>query len=129
VAELKRRNVFRVGIAYAVSAWLLLNTGEADLGQALLERTTAYLEHTLPAAIEHVDRNHPDTCHLVAGDLEKALASLETQLAHGHIYDWPFTHQMPMYDPIRHEPRYQELLAERERHVAEQRALIEAMEP
>jgi len=114
------------GIACTLS-WLLLNTGEPELGQALLQQATDYLEHTLPAAIEHADRNQPDICYLVAGDVEKALASLETQLAHGHFWGWQLDHQLPMYAQIRHEPRYQELLAERDRRVAEQRELIAAM--
>ena len=109
-------------------SWVLMNTGEPELGQALLEQATAWLVDTLPAAIEHADRYAPDVCHLVAGDTEKALASLETQLAHGHFQSWQFDHQMPMYALIEHEPRYRELLAERDRRVAEQRELIEAMD-
>jgi hypothetical protein len=34
---------------------------------------------------------------------------------------------MPMYRLIEHEPRYRDLLAERERRIAEQRELIENM--
>ena len=108
-------------------SWVLMNTGEPELGQALLEQATTWLEDTLPAAIEHADRYAPDVCHLVAGDTEKALASLETQLAHGHFQSWQFDHQMPMYRLIEHEPRYRDLLAERERRIAEQRELIENM--
>ena len=110
-----------------VFSWVLMNTGEPELGQALLEQATAWLEDTLPAAIEHADRYAPDACHLVAGDTEKALASLETQLAHGHFQSWQFDHQMPMYRLIEHEPRYRDLLAERDRRIAEQRELIENM--
>ena len=110
-----------------VFSWVLMNTGEPELGQALLERATTWLEDTLPAAIEHADRYAPDACHLVAGDTEKALASLETQLAHGHFQSWQFDHQMPMYRLIEHEPRYHDLLAERDRRIAEQRELIENM--
>lgn len=108
-----------------IMSWILINTGEPELGQMLLEQSTTYLEHTLPAAIEHADRYAPDTCYLVAGDTEKALASLETQLAHGHIYSWPIDHHMPMYSLIELDPRYRELLAARDRRVAEQRELIE----
>ena len=110
-------------------SWIFLNMGDSELGQELLEQATDYLENTLPAAIEHADRYTPDICHLTAGDTEKALASLETQLAHGHFESWLVDHQMPMYALIEHEPRYRELLAERERRVAEQRELIDAMEP
>ena len=110
-----------------ILSWVLLNTGEPDLGQALLERATEYLEDTLPAAIEHADRYSPDLCYLVAGDTGKALASLETQLAHGHFESWQFDHRLPMYTLIADEPRYRAMLAERDRRVAGQRELIEAM--
>jgi len=108
-------------------SWVLLHTGAPELGQALLEQATAYLETTLPAAIEHADRYSPDICYLTAGDTDKALASLETQLAHGHFHSWQIDHQMPMYAPLRQEPRYRELLAARDQRIAEQRALIDAI--
>ncbi|MEE8306900.1 MAG: hypothetical protein V3R81_06515, partial [Gammaproteobacteria bacterium] len=66
-------------------------------------------------------------CYLTAGDTEKALLSIETQLAHNHLADWYIVHQMPMYDQIRHEPRYQAVLAERERRISVQRENIEKM--
>jgi len=105
-------------------SWVLMNTGDPELGQALLEEATAYLERDLPAAVEHADRYQPDTCYVTAGETEKALAVLETQLAHGHYYYWMFDHRLPMYEPLRGEPRYRELLAERDRKLDVQRELI-----
>jgi TolB-like protein len=110
-----------------VLSWVLLNTGDAELGQALLQEGTIYLERTLAAAIEHADRYEPDICHLVAGDTEAALASLETQLAHGHIWSWQSSHHLPMFRSLALDPHYQELLAQRDRRIAEQRELIERM--
>ena len=69
----------------------------------------------------------PELCYLTSGDLEKALQSVETQLAHNHLFGWKIYHQLPMYDLIRFEPRYQEALAERERRIALQREAIEKM--
>ena len=111
------------------TAWVFLNTGDPELGQSLLEQATAYVEQTLPAAIEHADRYEPEICYLTAGDAEKALATLETQLAHGHIWSWQMDHKLPMYALIRDEPRYRELLAGRDQRIAEQRSLIDAMQP
>jgi len=110
-----------------VMSWILLNTGEPELGQALLDETSEFLDHQLPAAIEHADRYAPDTCYLVEGDTEKALASLETQLAHGHFHSWKSDHLFPMYRKIEQEPRYRKLLSERDLKVAEQRELIEKL--
>jgi TolB-like protein/Tfp pilus assembly protein PilF len=108
-------------------SWILINTGDPDLGRALLEQTVTYLERELPAAIEHADRFLPDVCYLVAGDTEKALASLETQLAHGHIYSWNYNHNLPMYSLIDHDPSYRAMIEERDRHLTEQREAIENM--
>ena len=61
------------------------------------------------------------------GQFDKALAllSIETQLAHNHLYDWHTVHQVSMYDLIRHEPGYQEAWAEYERRLSVQRENID----
>ena len=64
----------------------------------------------------------------MAGDVEKALLSIETQLAHNHLYAWNAVLLLPMYDLIRHEPRFQAAVAERERRISVQRKTIEKME-
>lgn len=110
-----------------VMSWVLIHTGNPALGQALLEQTTRYLEHDLPAVIEHADRFAPDICYLTSGDAEKALASIETQLAHGHIFYFS-DHRLPMYELINADPRYLAVLEERDRRVAEQRDAIAKME-
>jgi tetratricopeptide (TPR) repeat protein len=120
-------NGFRVMETGCIVAWLFMNTGDQELGTALLQQTTAYIEDSLPLVTEHPDQRFPETCYLTAGDTEKALLSIETQLAHNHLNDWYIVHRMPMYDQIRHEPRYQAVLAERERRISVQRENIEKM--
>ncbi|NCF15693.1 MAG: tetratricopeptide repeat protein, partial [Gammaproteobacteria bacterium] len=110
-----------------IVAWLFMNTGDHELGSALLQQTTAYIEDTLPLLTEHPGQFFPETCYLTAGDTEKALRSIETQLAHNHLSNWYIAHRMPMYDQIRHEPRYQAVLAERERRIGVQSENIEKM--
>jgi len=63
----------------------------------------------------------------MAGDVEKALLSMETQLSHNHLYAWTAVHRLPMYDLIRDEPRFQAATAERERRISVQREKIEKM--
>jgi len=108
-------------------AWLFINSGDEELGQQLLQLSTLRYEETLPAVTEHVDLYLPEFCYLTAGDTEKALQSIETQLAHNHLYDWYIYHKLSMYDLIRDEPRYQAALAERERRVGVQRETIKQM--
>jgi TolB-like protein/Tfp pilus assembly protein PilF len=110
-----------------IVAWLFMNTGDQELGTALLQQTTAYIEDTRPLMTEHPGQLFPETCYLTAGDTEKALLSIETQLAHNHLSNWYMFHQMPMYDRIRFDPRYQAAWAERERRIGVQRENIEKM--
>jgi len=108
-------------------AWVLINTGDQDLGSALLREAISYIDDSLPLAIEHSDWDFPEVCYLIAGDTEKSLLSVETQLAHNHLYAWNAVHLLPMYDLIRDEPRFQAAVAERERRIAIQRKAIAAM--
>ena len=118
----------RYETAGCIFSWILMNTGDEELGADLLKQTTVFLEESLPDAIEHADRYTPDICFLVAGDTEKALRSIETQLAHQHYFYWGITHQLPMYNTIRHEPRYLAIMAERERRIALQREVVTRMD-
>jgi TolB-like protein len=108
-------------------SWLLINTGDAESGERLLQQTTAFFDETLPTTHEHVDIYHPEICYLTNGDIERALQSIETQLAHNHLYDWKLYHSLPMYELIRYEPRFQAASAERERRVAIQRDTVQRM--
>jgi TolB-like protein/Flp pilus assembly protein TadD len=107
-----------------IVAWVLMNTGDEDLGRRLLQQSTVYLEETLPTADEHADGHAPELCDLTAGNKNKALQSIETQLAHNHLTYWDDYHQLPIYDLIRFEPRYQAAVQERERRIAAQREVI-----
>jgi hypothetical protein len=107
-----------------VVSWLLMHTGEQDMGSALLQKTITFMDKTLPAAIEHSDRQSPELCYLTSGDVEKALQSIETQLSHNHLWGWDITHQLPMYDLIRFDPRYQAALAERAQRIDVMREAI-----
>ena len=56
IAELKRRNVFRVGVAYAIVAWLLVEDGSYDDFSHILQLpdwtitlVTVLGDHGLPA--------------------------------------------------------------------------------
>jgi TolB-like protein/Tfp pilus assembly protein PilF len=111
-----------------VMSWVFLNTGDPQLGSDLLVQTTAFLDESLPAVMEHTDSWLPDICYLTAGDTEKALTTIETQLNHNHLDLWWWLHDLPMYEQVRFDPRYQAALAEYERRIALQREAIAANE-
>ncbi len=102
-------------------AWILMRTGDEAIGASLLKQTLAYYENILPGAIEHADLKLGDICYLAAGKPEKALALIETQVEHGHLFLMNETHALPMYDQIRTEPRYLAAMAKRESKISAQR--------
>jgi len=108
-------------------AWVLINTGDEKLGSALLRQAISYFDDSLPLSIEHSDMYAPDACYLMAGDIEKTLLSIETQLSHNHLYAWKAASLLQVYDLIRDEPRWLAAQAERERRISVQRENIEKM--
>ena len=109
-----------------LAAWTLTQTGDEALGTALLDQTLAFIS-TLPGLIEHDDFLDLQMCYLATGDTEKALAHIETQLAHNDLIWWKVYDQLPMYEQIRHEPRYQAAMTERDRRLAIQREAVDKM--
>jgi TolB-like protein/cytochrome c-type biogenesis protein CcmH/NrfG len=110
-----------------IAAWILIHSGDTELGGALLDRTTRFLEEELPAVLDHADTLRPDLCHLATGDTEKALDSIETQLDHNHIHGWDFYHALPMYKVILEHPRYLNAMSERTRRLEAQRQAIDTL--
>jgi len=108
-------------------SWILINTDDEALGNDLLRQTTTFLDETLPAIREHADAWSPELCYLTAGDTEKALTSIEMQLAHGHLYWRDLMFRLPMYDQLRDEPRFQAVVNEREQRIAIQREAVAQM--
>lgn len=108
-------------------AWILMSTDEKEAGKRLLELATTFIGEELPRVREHVDAYHPEICFLAAGDTERALQTIETQLEHNHISGWTVGHRSPIYDSIPDTPRYQAVLEDRNRRVAEQREQVKAM--
>lgn len=107
-------------------AWTLTKNGEEALGAALLDQSLAFMA-TLPGMVEHADIWNAQFCYLAAGDKEQALGLIETQLSHNHLFWWKVYDQLPMYEQIRDEPRYQAMMAERDRRFAIQRQAVEQM--
>ena len=108
-------------------AWLFLNSGDETRGAGLLEQALEMHEVRLPAVTEHADRFDTEVCYLANGDTEKALDSLQTQLDHGHILGWEGWMRSPIYDPIRHEPRFLEMQEQYDRKIAVQREAVDAL--
>ena len=98
-----------------------MQTGDDERGEMLVAEALRHFEELFPKVISHVDRYSPDLCFLAAGDTDKALASIERQYEHGHIAQWNINHRLPLYDPIRQEPRFVAIHEQYDRRLAELR--------
>ena len=90
--------------------WLMIQTGDAEQGAALIQQTMNYLEMELPQYTEHSDRFAPDACLMADGDQDRTLAAFEKRVAHGHISGWWLNSQLPWNEPLRGTPRFEAAL-------------------
>jgi tetratricopeptide (TPR) repeat protein len=86
--------------AACLFAWALTQTGDAERGEMLVVEALRHFEELFPEVISHVDRYSPD---------------------HGHIAQWNINHRLPLYDPIRQDPRFVAIHERYDRRLAELR--------
>ncbi len=137
IAELKRRNVFRVGAAYAIVAWLLvevasvyLQAGEEAEAETLLSAAESEIPHwpQTPAWVWGYGFANVDL-HALRGDKAKALAALREGAANGTRFMWRL---QLLYNPnlesIRDTPEFAAIVAEIEADMAAQLARVREMQ-
>jgi TolB-like protein/lipopolysaccharide biosynthesis regulator YciM len=110
-----------------IVGWVFERTNDPVLGGRLRSEATRYYIEYLPGLVDHLDASLPELCHLANGDTERALDSLATQLEHGHLTDWGHWHRLPLFDPIREDPRYQAMLQQRSEVLSGQRERVALM--
>jgi TolB-like protein len=106
------RSTFRAAIEQqsvqgCLNAWLMMHTGDEKLGRELLDMTISYIENELPKYVDHADRFGFTGCYLASGDNDKAISTFETWADHGHISGWWINTNLPWFEPIRGEPRFE----------------------
>ncbi len=105
--------------------WVMLRTGDQQLGNDLIRASLDYLEQDLPRYIEHVDRHPLATCYMALGETEKALAAIETRVEHRHYHQWWLWQRAGMFEPLWGDPRFEAAIQRIRDDIAIQRANLE----
>jgi TolB-like protein/Tfp pilus assembly protein PilF len=109
-----------------VVSWLLIRTGDQELGRQLLAQASEFQEQTLPALLEHPTEYYPQVCQATRGDFALALNTMELMVDKRHISYWHVIHRLPLFDPVRDDPRFIAIEQQRRQHIEAHRDLIEA---
>jgi TolB-like protein/Tfp pilus assembly protein PilF len=103
-------------------SWVLLETkGNEAFGQELLEASIELYEAGFHEDVRLTEQYNWSLCYMLAGQHDKALDVLETELGNHLTGNWPWYLQAPPFDAVRENPRFVALWAEFERRMAEQR--------
>lgn len=107
-----------------LAGYLMLRTGDETLGTELLSVTTEYLSEELPTYIEHADRYSIEDCLIAQGEIDGALAAIQTRFEHHHYGFWWWLRLSPLYRPLRGEPRFEAALERVEADITAQREAL-----
>ena len=111
-----------------IVGWILLQTGDVELGNELLDATEAYLTEELPTYISHADRYGVDACYVARGQVDKALDALEISISHRHYQGWFFLRKHPQFEPLWGHPRFEAAMQQIEDDLVIQRENLARME-
>ncbi|MDX1459736.1 MAG: hypothetical protein R3348_01650 [Xanthomonadales bacterium] len=101
--------------------WVLMQTGDEELGRDLVDVTIHHVINELPKYIAHADSISIEACYLAKGDLDRALDHVETMVAHRHLEGFFFLRLHPNYEPLWGHPRFEAAMAEVDALIKEQR--------
>ncbi len=101
--------------------WILLQTGDIEMGNELLDYTENFILNELPGYIEHADRYDVESCFIARDQVDKALDYLETKYSHKHYSGWYFLRMHPEFEPLWGHPRFEAAMQQIEADIAIQR--------
>jgi tetratricopeptide (TPR) repeat protein len=110
------------------AGWIMLRTGDEEMGQDLISTSINYFENELPAYIDHADRHDGSSCYAAIGDYEKAISVFETRVDHKHYSGWWFMRMHPQFEPLWGTPRFEAAMQKIEDDLAIQRANLARMD-
>ncbi len=102
--------------------YVLVKTGDPELGRALVEDTIAFANSTLAEESIHFPwGGNLHHCYAITGDWDKSLEIMQTLFDHGHHISWWERNFLEYYDPLRGDPRFESLMQQISDEMARQR--------
>ena len=111
------------------AGFLLLRTGSVELGQALLDRTLAFIDEELPRyAADPEQWGRRSHCLAIRGRYDEALAVITRSFDRGNFEGWREYRALEYFEPLYGDPRFESLMTRVEDEMARQRASLDRLE-
>jgi DNA-binding winged helix-turn-helix (wHTH) protein/TolB-like protein/Tfp pilus assembly protein PilF len=111
-----------------VYAHTLVLAGQAERGRRLAASTLMLLDSHSIGRTENWFARERAAAYMVLGEHERALDELTAAVKLNRVYRWWYTFELdPLFEPLRHDPRFIALNEQVKKHRDEQHALVEDM--
>lgn len=102
--------------------YVLVKTGDPELGRALVEETISFTNDRLTKDTRHaISAANLDHCYAIIGDWDKSLEMMQTMFDHGHYTNWWERNFLEYFDPLRGDPRFESMMQKVSDEMARQR--------
>ena len=111
-----------------VYAHTLVLAGQTERGRKLAASTLVLLDSHSVGRTENWFARERAAAYMVLGEDERALDELTAAVKLNRVYRWWYTFELdPLFEPVRHHPRFIALTEQVNKHRDEQHALLEEM--
>jgi hypothetical protein len=102
--------------------------GQAERGRKLAASTLRLLDSHSVGRTENWFARERAAAYMVLGEHQRALDELTAAVKLNRVYRWWYTFELdPLFEPLRHDPRFIDLIEQVKKHGDEQRARLATM--
>jgi TolB-like protein/Tfp pilus assembly protein PilF len=123
-----RESIEKDVLSACLYGWLLQRGADADGGKRLVDQANLYIKEELPRYVDSPERYDIGICQLAQGRFDEAIETLEKVVDHGFYGRWWLRTPLPLFDPVRDDPRFLAALAKIDAEMARQRENLARME-
>jgi TolB-like protein/Tfp pilus assembly protein PilF len=123
-----RESIEKDVLSACLYGWLLQRGADADGGKRLVDQANLYMKEELPRYVDSPERYDIGICQLAQGKFDEAIETLEKVVDHGFYGRWWLRTPLPLFDPVRDDPRFLAALAKIDAEMARQRENLARMQ-